>query len=155
MRSIRRKYLNIRGKSAVSYRCSLYSLLLTLACICLISSSAFAVDISSCMVISSSGTYTLTANITDSTAANCIQITSSNVTLEGAGHTIDGIGTAGARGVYVYNASQRLSNVVIRQLTLTGWNDGIVFQNVDNSTIENNSSTNNQNSGIQYKQCNQ
>ena len=114
------------------------SVLVTLACIGFVVSFASAVNISSCAVIATPGTYTLTGSISNSTATNCIQITSSNVTLEGAGYTIDGTSTSGTRGVYVYNSSQQLSNVVVRQLTLTGWGTGVAFESVVNGLIENN-----------------
>jgi len=130
------------------------SLFVLSTCICFTASLASAIDISNCTIINTPGTYTLTNNITNSTVTNCIQITSSNVTLEGGGRTIDGIGTLGTRGVYVYNSSQRLSNVVVKQVGLTGWSNGIFFQNVDNSIIENSPATNNQNSGIQLSNSN-
>ena len=99
------------------------------------SSLTYAANISTCTVINTPGTYTLTSDISaGNTATNCIQITSTNVTLEGAGHRVTGRGT----GVYVYNSSETLSNVVVRQVTLENWDKGIIFQNVDNSTIETN-----------------
>lgn len=109
-----------------------------MAYICSAASFVSAVDISSCTVISTPGTYTLTNNIIDSTSTNCIQIKSSNVTLEGGGHIVAGSKTSGSRGVYVYNSSETLLNVVVRQVTLESWDKGVVFQNVDNSTIETN-----------------
>ncbi len=109
---------------------------------------AATVDINSCTAVSSPGVYRLTADITNSSAANCIQITSSNVILHGGGHLIDGLATSGTRGIDVFSSAGRLSNVVIRGLRLTGWNDGIQLRNTDNGTIEGVGATDNQNSGI-------
>ncbi|UCF94108.1 MAG: right-handed parallel beta-helix repeat-containing protein, partial [Desulfobacterales bacterium] len=119
-----------------------------IALICLSAASVAAVDINSCTVIAAPGTYTLTTNITDSSATNCIAITSSNVTLEGGWHQIDGVGTSGTHGVHVYSPSGRLSNVVIRNLIVRDWYVGIYFQNVDYGTIESSTVRYNQYSGI-------
>ena len=109
---------------------------------------AAADDISSCTIISTPGTYTLTAGIYNSSATNCIEITASNVTLDGNGNVIDGVDTSGTHGVHVNNSSARLTNIVIRNLRLREWHTGIYFQSVDYSTIENCTITYNQNSGI-------
>jgi parallel beta-helix repeat protein len=118
--------------------CTSFYLFAIFVYICLTASFSSAVDINSCTVISTPGTYTLTSDINDSTAVKCIQITSSDVTLEGGGHTIVGGSTASSRGIYVNNPSQQLTNVVIRNVTLSSWGNGIVFENVDNSRIRNN-----------------
>ena len=114
------------------------SLLVILACICFTPSFAPAVDINSCTVISSPGTYRLIQDISSS-ATVCIQITSSDVTLEGGGHTITS--TAGG-GIEVYNPSVTLSNITIRNVTLTGGDTGgswgISIRNTVNSSIESN-----------------
>ena len=106
------------------------------------------IDVNSCTTLASPGRYRLVQNITDSSATNCIQITSSNVTLHGENYLVDGVNTSGSHGIYVYSPSGRLSNVVIRNVRLTGWGDGIFLRNTDGSTIENNIASNNGNSGI-------
>jgi parallel beta-helix repeat protein len=129
--------VTIKSKNDITLK-SFKFLFAVMAYICSAASFVSAVDISTCTVISTPGTYTLTNNIIDSTSTNCIQIKSSNVTLEGGSHRVVGSKTSGSRGVYVYNSSETLLNVVVRQVTLEGWDKGIVFQNVDNSTIETN-----------------
>ncbi len=113
-----------------------------------------ATDITSCTTIASPGVYRLASDITNSSAANCIQIASSNVILHGGGHLIDGLGTSGTRGIDVFSSAGRLSNVVIRGLRITGWNDGIQLRNTDGGTIEGVSATDNQNSGIHLSNSN-
>jgi len=135
MRTVRQKNINSKKKRSTLYIYWWYFLTLMLAFICFSHSPTFAIDISSCTAIVSPGTYTLTTNIIDNTTTNCIAISSSDVTLEGNGKLVSG---DGSRGIYVYNPTNTLSNVVIRNVTLSTWADGIVLQNVDNSLIENN-----------------
>jgi parallel beta-helix repeat protein len=93
-------------------------------------------SISSCTTISSPGTYTLTADIIDSTATSCINIASSDVILNGDGHTIDGVQASNTYGVYVYNPSTRLSNVTVKNLRVKNWHNGIYYRNTDYGSIE-------------------
>lgn len=116
--------------------------------------NAATVDITSCTIISGPGTYRLAADITNSSAVNCIQITSSNVLLYGNSRLISGVNTSSSHGIHVYSSSRRLSNIVIRNVRLTGWADGIYLGNTDNSTIEGNGASNNANSGIHLSNSN-
>ena len=105
-----------------------------------ISGNAKVTTISSCTVISSPGTYVLNQSITDSTAGVCINITSSDVVFDGAGYTIDGTGSG--YGIYV-NVSA-LTNVTVKNVVLTDWGIGILYNDTLNSSIINttvNSST--------------
>jgi parallel beta-helix repeat protein len=118
---------------------------------------AYAVDINSCTVISSPGTYTLTNDIviTSNFIKNCIEITSSDVTLEGGGHLVhyNYPGTP-LDGIYVSNSSNNLFNVVIRNVQVQGWRNGIFFWNVSSGKIENNSVFINKNYGISLSNSN-
>ena len=100
-------------------------------------------QVSSCTIISAPGVYTLTTNILNSSATKCIEITSSNVILDGAGYTIDGIDNSSTYGVYVYNSSTTLTNVTVKNLVITDWWNGILFQNVQNGSISNNTASSN------------
>jgi len=107
------------------------------------------IDINSCTVINTPGTYNLTTAISNSSAINCIEITSSNVTLNGGSYLIDGGNSSGTtHGIHVHNPSTTLTNVVIKNVTLRGWYVGIYFQNVDSSSLESNYITNNRYCGI-------
>jgi len=88
-----------------------------------------AIAINSCQVISSPGTYELQNNIINSSA-----LISSDVTFDGQGLTIDG--TAGlSYGVSVYSNISTLTNVTVKNLTVTGWYYGIRYRLTKNGRI--------------------
>lgn len=95
-------------------------------------------QISSCNVISSPGNYILTQNLTNSAELYCIKITSSDVILDGAGYTIQGTDVEYSKGILVYNSSQTLTNVTIKNLTITNWFSGIDVLFSANITLINN-----------------
>lgn len=106
--------------------------------------------INSCTKISSPGEYVLNRNILDSSEINCINITSSNVVIDGAGYTIDGIDKRETFGVVVYNSTTVLTNVTVKNLKVTGWDYGIYYKNVQKSIIVNNNANSN-NAGINLR----
>ncbi len=92
-------------------------------------------EINSCSVIDKSGYYYLTADIISSDWV-CIKITTSDVILDGYGHKID-CGGVGNYGIYVYSASGTLTNITIKNITITNCDSyGIYFEDVENSKIE-------------------
>src|SRR5574341_143409 len=99
--------------------------------------------ISSCITISSPGTYILRANITNSDKSSCINITSSNVIFEGAGYDINGINKPNSYAVYVYNSKTILKNVTVRSPSVTRWSTGIYLKNSNNGRISGISASNN------------
>ncbi|NJD51399.1 MAG: hypothetical protein FIB07_00855 [Candidatus Methanoperedens sp.] len=107
-------------------------------------------NITSCTIISSSGEFTLNNSILSSGASNCISITASNVVLDGAGHTIDGIDAEGTSGIYVYNSSKIITNVTVKNIRVTDWSNGIYYINSKDGIIINNSANSNSN-GILLK----
>ncbi|HHP7236660.1 MAG TPA: right-handed parallel beta-helix repeat-containing protein [Desulfobacterales bacterium] len=115
--------------------------------------TVYAADISTCTVIDAPGTYRLTANIQESTAVKCIEIVSSNVVLDGGNHSISGKQTANTYGIHVYNPSQVLTNIVLRNLSLKDWHVGIYLQNVDDSTIEGSTINQNEYCGVHLAGC--
>lgn len=96
-------------------------------------------NITSCTIISSPGEFTLNKSILNNAASNCIKITSSNVILDGAGHTIDGINAQGTSGVYIYNSSKIITNATVKNLKVTDWSNGIYYKNSNGGIIINNS----------------
>jgi nitrous oxidase accessory protein NosD len=101
-----------------------------------------ATPISTCTEINESGDYILTSNIINSSVPTsppplnpegCINIKSSDVILEGQGYTIDGVNWPGAAGIYV-NSTVPLTNVTVRNLTVSDWGFGIYYREVENST---------------------
>ncbi len=134
---------------------------ITIAVFILILSSLFlentasaSIEIGSCTTISSPGIYEIIHNITNNSASFCINITSEDVFLDGAGYTIARVntdstyGTDGTFGVHVYNSTKDLTNVNIKNLNTKDWGDGILYMNVSNGRIENNTAKSNSD-GIQ------
>jgi hypothetical protein len=84
-----------------------------------------------CRDVTTSGHHALAGDVTNSGARYCINVTASDVVLDGRGHTIDGVGaTLGSAaeppvGVYVDGAS----NVTVRNLTVSEWQTGVVYRN--------------------------
>jgi parallel beta-helix repeat protein len=99
-----------------------------------------------CALIDSPGTYRLS----DFSAADCLDIITSGVVLDGQGLTMDGSNTDLSYAVRVSGFSEFLTNVNIENLTIRNYNDGILFQQVRSSTIENCTLRNNRNSGIYF-----
>ena len=105
-------------------------------------------EISSCQNITAAGKYVLTANITNSPYSSCINITSSDVLFDGAGYTIDGKDITNTYGVYVYNSSMALTKVIIKNLIVKDWYNGIYYRNAGNGRIINNTASSNAGVGI-------
>ena len=93
-----------------------------------------AYNISNCTIIDSPGVYVLIENVTDETST-CIQIISNDVVFDGNGYTIDGVDSLGTYGIYVHNLA--IQNVTIKNVIITDWEYGVVFEHVNNSEISN------------------
>ncbi|VVB84135.1 Periplasmic copper-binding protein (NosD) [uncultured archaeon] len=105
-------------------------------------------EIDSCTNITEPGVYKLNRSISNSPAASCINITSSDVFFDGAGNTIDGINAAGSSGVYVYNSTSLITNVVVNNVVVTDWDAGILCEDSVNGYVTNNAANNNSYRGI-------
>jgi len=94
--------------------------------------------IRSCTTITKPGVYTLSKNLMNSVppfiSGSCIEVRSSDVVLDGAGHRVDGIGVSDTTGVVVA-AKTTVRNVTVENLTLTDWNRGVYFRNVVGGTV--------------------
>ena len=104
--------------------------------------SASTTTIDSCTTIEDSGHYRLSADIEDSDAETCIAIAASDVTLDGDGRTIDGVGNDSTVGVAVETA-ESLSAVTVRDLTVSDWGTGVRYRDVDDGEITAVDATNN------------
>ena len=92
--------------------------------------------VTGCDVIDAPGAYELNGSINDATNTTCIEITSSNVVFDGQGNTIDGVDSGGTTGIAVMNASQTLTNVTVRNVTVTDWGRaGVEYGQADNGLI--------------------
>jgi parallel beta-helix repeat protein len=107
--------------------------------------------IDDCTVIDEPGSYRLGGNITDvnssqlfgssfqSNSDACIDIRSSDVTLDGNGSLLDWDHTGNTveqRGVYVNGTGDRRSNVTVRNLEVTDWPRGVSSFNASGLLVE-------------------
>lgn len=101
-----------------------------------------ATTISQCQVIDEPGHYDLTRDLeNDST---CIEITASNVTLDGNGYSIAANSSDARKGVYVHpaNDSETLQDVHVTNLVVSGWNNGIYAEATQQPRLTNIAATN-------------
>ena len=102
-------------------------------------------NISNCTYIYSPGEYILTQDIITNNRS-CINIYSNDVIFDGAGHTIYGIGSGYTRGVALpgVNGSGSVQRVTVKNLTVTGWYNGIFLRiGSSNITLNNNNVSSN------------
>jgi hypothetical protein len=88
--------------------------------------------VTSCRVIDEPGVYSLPTDLTSTDDSACIEIDASDVVLSGNGYTIDG--GSGGEGVLVESGTT-ISNVTVRDLTVTGGGDGLVLDDATNVTL--------------------
>jgi parallel beta-helix repeat protein len=109
-----------------------------------ISAAAAAMDISTCQTLNTAGqTYRLINNITVS--GYCFFIGANNITLDLNGYTITGNGSTGS-GV-IRDAVIR-NNITVKNGTVSGFQNGVIFNGIQGGLIENITATNNTNFGI-------
>jgi len=98
--------------------------------------------------VTTSGLHEINTTITNSTASSCIDITASDVVLEGNDNTVDGVdGDSFSTGVDV-SSSSPLTNVTVRNLTVTNWGDGVWYSEANNGEITDVSASGNANNGL-------
>jgi hypothetical protein len=106
--------------------------------------------ISACgATVSTSGNYTVTANLTTASSTPCITITASNVAIDLGSHTITGTGSAAAYPGYGIADSGSCSpscqqNIIIANGTITGFYAGIFLTSTQYATIANMNATQDQ-----------
>jgi len=115
--------------------------------------TAHAIDINDCTVISTSGTYNLVAHITDVTATKCIEITVSNVTLNGNDYQVTGKDTVGTHGLHV-SGTGTLTNININNVHVRDFDSGIYLDGVNSSTVEECQSNSNPRAGFELTNSN-
>jgi parallel beta-helix repeat protein len=107
-----------------------------------------ATTVTGCDTIDSAGSYEFTTDVTNSTLDSCINVTASNVIFDGQGHRIDGDGTgSGELGINV-TGSSTLSNVTVREVTLTDWDEGVSYDDVSDGLVAGITATDNGGSGV-------
>lgn len=121
--------------------------------------SVSAVDINNCTVITAPGLYTITENITNSTADVCIYIQADDVTLDGQGHYINGVAPGSCQALLpdfpglmsgyarAGIAVKGKSNVTIKNVEAENFCNGILLYGasedvtVDNCIVHDNGNT--------------
>lgn len=89
------------------------------------------VSITACSVVDAPGEYVVTADLSATDVDQCILVASSNVVIDGDGHTITGTDTYS--GIVV---SPGVSNVTIRNLTIEGFEDeGLLVDEASNVQV--------------------
>lgn len=88
-------------------------------------------SIDSCTTIDEPGVYTLSQDL-ESSAGTCIEIAASDVTLDGAGHAIEGSGD----GFGIQTENTGLTNVTVTDVTVSNWQVGLRYRNVDGGSVE-------------------
>ena len=106
-----------------------------------------------CGVLDSPGSYQLTEDITG-VGSTCIEITSSDVTLDGNGYKIEAdTPDSNTYGIYANGLGGELENVEVRNVDVVGWDgsggQGIRFENVNGGEIANVNANDNDGSGIE------
>ncbi|QPV63635.1 right-handed parallel beta-helix repeat-containing protein [Halosimplex litoreum] len=82
--------------------------------------SGTATELASCGVIDRPGSYDLVSDL--SSNGTCIEITASDVTLDGQGHTLEGLDPDVDKiGIYGNGTADGLTNVTVTDVELTGW----------------------------------
>jgi hypothetical protein len=104
--------------------------------------------VSECTTIDTPGSYELTGDISNSATAPCIEITTSDVVFDGAGHEIDGVGNG--TGVRVAGAGT-LSNVTVRNLRVTDWETGVSYATVSDGVVDSVDASENGVVGIEFQ----
>lgn len=88
-------------------------------------------SVDSCTTIDKPGVYTLSQDL-ESSGNACIRIESSDVTLDGSGHTIKGTGD----GFGIRTADTGLSNITVTSIEVTGWLAGVQFRHVNEGMVK-------------------
>ena len=98
--------------------------------------SASAENVSTCTTIDGSGEYNLTNDITNSNAGTCLNVTASDVVIDGQGHTVGGINETDSVGIRLSGSEgARVTNVTIRNVVLADWANGINTTYADDVTV--------------------
>jgi len=98
--------------------------------------------------ITAPGSYALQNNISGGDAEGCIEIVSSDVFFDGFGHTILSSEGTSRHGILVHPEAGRITNVSVVNVSVTGWDVGMFFRNVDQGLIRGATAQNNTLNGI-------
>jgi len=101
------------------------------------------------VTISAPGYYVLDADVLNCSADCAVLIKAHGVTLDGRGHKITGQSRDNTYGIKVEGVQQ----VVMRDVSLSGWKTGIHLANVSNSFVEQATTSDNRYAGVYLDGC--
>ncbi len=110
----------------------LFGLILILSIVAIVKIVS-ATDITACTSINSSGVYTLTQDILNSTTSYCMNISVSDVVLDCQGYLIDGNDIK--KWAIWAKGENTLTNITIQNCAITDWNSSMFTGNIENLTI--------------------
>ncbi|WP_144060725.1 choice-of-anchor D domain-containing protein [Salinarchaeum sp. Harcht-Bsk1] len=102
--------------------------------------------ITDCGTIDQPGGYELAGNVTNSSDDYCLQVATSNVTIDGNGHTVDGVDDLTGYGVSAVGSS--VSNVTVRNLTVTNFYHAGTVEKASDVTFRNLTATASRDHGV-------
>lgn len=140
-----KKVIRITFCSKIVERICINTLFTALVMILLAGNAAAAptINIDRCTYIYSPGEYSLTQSITADGLYSCINIYTSDVTIDGNGFSIDGNGHIGVNLPGVNGSSLDLHNIIVKNLKISGWDIGINIGISNNNFIFGNNLSNN------------
>lgn len=106
------------------------------------------VGVDSCRTIDDAGEYVLTENLTGGDG-DCITITASDVTVDGAGHSLEGSGSGHA--IHANGTDRAVANVTVRRVQASNWSVGVFYLGVVDGTIRGTVADNNT-EGLKFAQ---
>ncbi len=94
--------------------------------------------ITDCRVIDDPGVYELADNLTADGERTCLEITASDVVLEGGGYALidESDANSSDRTAVAVGGTEELENVTVRELTVDGWETGVAVENVTGGSLE-------------------
>ncbi|WP_158059194.1 NosD domain-containing protein [Halorussus halophilus] len=92
--------------------------------------------IDSCITINRPGVYELQGDVANADTDTCIEIQSDDVVLDGGGHLVDGVRTTIRADLSAGVEVTGVRNVTVRNLRLSDWDDGVVYENVSDAAVE-------------------
>jgi parallel beta-helix repeat protein len=89
------------------------------------------------IAILSSGSYEVPDRIDASTSGVCVGVAADDVVIEGNGKIINGTGDTGTVGLSVQSLNQEVSNITVRNLTITNFETGVNIKDADDVVLTN------------------
>jgi parallel beta-helix repeat protein len=136
-----------KGPCKGFHQCCIWmAVLIVLASLVMTGAVSAATPITGPTTITVPGDYYLANNIIDSAVGIIIAVP--NVVLDGKGKTLDGVDGASSVGIRIYNAGMTLFNVVVKNVVVTDWGNGVFLTDVKSSQLEKVTASSNTGNGI-------